>query len=495
MNLLEPIQRQVRAHPDRPAIVSDGTTLTYRELWTRVRQVAARLHDEGIRRGDCVAVSGLIPRGRVVLLLALARIGASSIAIQTSMPRATRELLFAQSNSVAWVAREEFDQEGAAPRRIAAESLFNTVSSLKPPAQESGLQDAVWRIALSSGTTGANKCIPWTHGEIAHSQQLSMATYPGGPRERLMIVVDLNLNYALVHALRQLSAGGAVIFPTTLDPTDVVESIQRDRPTRMVSTPSVIGALATHLASLPQAIEFDSLLSVMLGGGVVVPKLRVQLERRLCPDIIVIYGSTEMASVARADSAIALEYPASTGRLMPWIEAQAQDEQGQLLPPGQIGTLRFRAPAMARGYLGNPEATAAAFRDGWFCPGDKGSIDATGILTLGGRTDDVLNLNGLKIDPATVESVLDSHEAVHESAVTAVRDGRGRDILALLVVAEHALSAADQESICEQLYEAIGVRYPHIRVVPVSELPRTPVGKLARSKLPALAVQTQVSTT
>ncbi|MRD46054.1 AMP-binding protein [Caenimonas koreensis DSM 17982] len=487
MNLLEPVQRQVRAYPERPAAIHDGHVLTYKELWSRVRSASAHLHAHGIRRGDCVAISGLLPRGRLILFMALWRIGASPISVQAILPRAQRDALFAQSKAVAWVAREVVEEEGNAPRRIAPDDLLTSPAEGEVPPLDHEADNLVWRIALSSGTTGTPKCIPWTHASAAHMQRLLTNIFPAGPRERLAIVVDLNIGLAIGHSMQQLQAGGTVIFPKTLDAVDVSACMQQDAPTRVLTTPSIASALAAHLVALPDKPAFPSVLSIQIGGGVLVPKLRARLERLVCPNVTVIYGSTEIGTTAVCDPATFLEQPAATGRIIPWVQAQALDETGAVLPPGQIGALRFRGPDMATHYLGNPQASAAAFRDGWYYPGDKGSIDSNGVLVLGGRTDDVLNLSGLKLDPLVVEAVLDSHEAVAESAITTYRDAVGADVLALLLVPAPGQQAPDVATLRKHLKAQAGIHYPLIHVVPVAQLPRTPAGKLARAELPAIA--------
>ncbi len=167
---------------------------------------------------------------------------------------------------------------------------------------------------------------------------------------------------------------------------------------------------------------------------------------------------------------------------MPWIKAEALDQDGNVLPEGQSGLLRFRSVAMANGYLDDPVANARAFRSGWFYPGDTGSLDERGYLTLGARADHLINLHGVKIDPLQIEQILCSDPAVRDAAVAAVDTPRGGRALVAAVVpaAGKPVLAERLQAIC---LDQIGAQARFHRIVAVVELPRTPAGKLDRHAL------------
>ena len=456
-------------------------------MWRSCGWIAANLQEHGIARGDVLAISGIPLRQRLPLILALARLGAVSTGVEASMPLAQRDELFRHNGAVAWVTAELPAEQGNAPRSIDPGEVFRpgTEGSRIPPLA-SGLEGQVWRIALSSGTTGVSKCIALTHRQAALQQRLSLDVYPNGPRERLLVLADMNIGFALGHSMHQLAAGGALILPRSIDAADMYESLS-DAPTRIVTTPAIANALVRHARAQPQPPRVDGLLSILLFGAAVPPALRAELETLFCPNIGVVYGSTEIGSTARADLNSTLEAPQSAGRLLPWIEGQAVDEAGLPLPAGQPGRLRFRSPTMATEYLGSPEATAQAFRGGWFYSGDTGSVDGARNLTLGGRSNDVLNLDGVKTDPARIEAALNEYPGIAESAVTAIRRRDDGMLLAMLVVPADPAAKIDDEALMAYIVGRLGRQHSHQRVFAASELPRTPAGKLDRTQLPALA--------
>lgn len=164
---------------------------------------------------------------------------------------------------------------------------------------------------------------------------------------------------------------------------------------------------------------------------------------------------------------------------MPWIEAQAVGADGEALAPGEHGMLRFRTRGigMATRYLVDEAASAQAFRGGWFYPGDTGAIDADGYLLLGGRSDDVINLGGIKFDPAPVEQMLNAQPGVLESAVVAVdRPGGGRMAVGALVLTGEANLDTIRSGLQDEGHR---VRL----LVGVESLPKNDNGKLMRAEL------------
>ena len=487
MNLIDPIRRQAQAFPLRPAVVTPEGTMSYGDLWSDVAVLATNLRDQGVRRGQCVAITGIRSRGRLLLVLALAHMGAVSTAVASATTPVQRQQLFATNKAVAWVTRDTAGDVVNAPRQIDPAALFKALpATAERVPMESGLHDELWRIALSSGTTGSSKCIPWTHGQGAALQRLSLDIYPSGPRDRLAVFADLNIGLALGHAMQQLASGGAVIFPASLKPADIFDALRRLSPTRILTTPSMAAAMVTHAAGGNEMPATQGVLAFMLGGSALPPKLRADIEALFCPNIVVMYGSTEMGTTARTDLRTQLEHPSAAGRMVPWVDAQAVDAADNPLPAGETGLLRFRSPAMASGYLDSPEATARAFKSGWYYPGDTGSVTTHGILVLAGRQDDILNLNGNKIDPSQLEAVLNTHPEVADSAVTALRMQDGRAVLGLIVVPARPGAAVDGDAINAFLVNALGRQHDITTVLAVPQLPKTPAGKLARDQLPAV---------
>jgi acyl-CoA synthetase (AMP-forming)/AMP-acid ligase II len=490
MNIIESIERQALAFPKRLALINHaGEHVDFGLLWQNVALAHWNLDRLGIRQGDCVAVSGVSPAAQLIAVLALARMGAVSTTAQAAWPAGVRADIFRRNNVVGWVTPGEWDGPAPGPVLIKTAALLAAAPSgteAPPPVRD--LDDKVWRIALSSGTTGDAKSITWTHAQAARLHRASLDAYPAGPGERMAVLAAINIGLGLGHALMQLAAGSALVLPRSFEPAQLLATIARDAPTRAVATPSMMLNLVLHLEKLgvEDRPPKSSLLSLILGGSHVSPALRRRIARHICPNLLITYGSTEMGTLARIDSQSMLERPASAGRLVPWIEAQAVgDEDDVPLPPGTVGRLRFRSRSMASGYLEVSENTSA-FKGGWHYPGDRGMIDESGHLTLAGRSDDVLNLQGTKVDPVRVEDVVNTHPSVSECAAFALKGVNDSTALALVVVPASANALIDPATLSAWIVDNLGPHYATQLIVAVPSLPRNDAGKLHRAALPAL---------
>lgn len=194
------------------------------------------------------------------------------------------------------------------------------------------------------------------------------------------------------------------------------------------------------------------------------------------------YGATETGRLATATPETLRVRPESAGRVHPWVQAQAVDDHYQPLAEGLHGMLRFRTPFMAGGYLADLQATARSFRDGWCYTGDTGAVDGAGYLTLGGRTDHVLNLGGVKLDPAPIEQLMNGLSGVRESVALAIPIGSGVPALVAVLVADGRWTPKRSNRLAGSGRGAAAVP---VAIVAVPALPRNPAGKLLRAELAA----------
>lgn len=218
------------------------------------------------------------------------------------------------------------------------------------------------------------------------------------------------------------------------------------------------------------------------------------LRRVVSPNLYVAYATNEGEALTLADPALQALVPDTVGRPTASIELQIVDEEGRALPAGRTGEVRVRGPGVITAYLENPEATARAFRDGWFYPGDLAWLTPEGALMLQGRKDDMMIFDGMNIYPAEIENALLAHPAVREAAAFPLRHERFQDV-PFAAVTLHA-GAADgtagdggaaddrvsERDLMEHCRRLIGIRYPK-GVLVLDEFPRNPMGKILKRKL------------
>ena len=482
MNLFEPIQRIALRRPSHPAIVSLDLVMTYANLASLTGRLAGALHERGVRAGDVVAVytQGLVPH--VPLTLAIARIGAVSLPLA-----ATGQLWRPGTASRINVKFLVHGGEGASAfgfdglqGDFSLEELSRSRADAPPVLDLPG--DALWRIALSSGTTGRPKPIPCTVESQLIKGALFRALVASAPDERMLIGMGPAVMFAANFWLRALFAGRTLVG-SEISPAGILDTIHRHHVTHLVTSPgnaiALMGAAKRSGAAMLKPAA--SMRAVVLGGSPVSPAQIEQLKQHVAPNVFVVYGATEVGVVAMSDAVTQEIDPSSAGAIPPWVEVQALADDGSVLPVGTPGRLRVRAPGMSRGYmLPQGEPATGAFKDGWFHPSDIGCVTPEGTIRLSGRDDDVINLSGTKVDPARVEAVLAQDDAVVDCAVFALLAPDGRPQLAAAVVLSRPMEGAALRDRCLREIGAPGT--PQIVFV-VSSLPRNEAGKLVRNQL------------
>jgi acyl-coenzyme A synthetase/AMP-(fatty) acid ligase len=489
MNITDPIWRYAETCPDRAALFCAGQVQSFAALCTGADSVAWHLAKAGIESGQRVAVTVANPLMHLVVVLALARMGAISAAVAHNLPADAQGELAQQCGVSAYVRSDAAWKLGGISdaAHILTGGLLGDGSpapnAIPVPADSGGRP---WRISLSSGTTGTPKGVAWTHEHASRLIRLMQTVFPSGPSERLLMLLDPSTNFAMNQTLRQLCAGGAVVVPRMIDSAEFFTCVKRDRVTQVMTSNAHAWNLLQYAKKSGQAETEASqrLRCFAVGGSALSATMRAELRNRICANLYISYGSTEGGLLARADPDSLQQFPGATGGyLMPWVEAETVDDEGTVLPRGSPGNLRFRIPAMASGYEGDAEATAKVFRDGWYYPGDTGTIDSRGLLTLGARADDLINLAGTKIDPTAIEAVLNQDPSVRESVVVAAVTERGALVLVAVVV---ALQPIDAEALRAKCRERLGLLLMPARIVTVDRLPRNAEGKLLRREVAAM---------
>lgn len=490
MNITEALWRSCANFPDRPALVFEGNAVSYAALVRSVAVVSGRLIAAGVRQGDVVGVGVRSPAAFVILLLALARMGVTATTYKESWGEDMKQALL-RRNRVKTLIRDARDTwspgQDLGIQCLSLLALFgpgqgNDADQLPPMAEE--VEDQWWWIALSSGTTGVPKSIPHSHRHSLLS--MMMLTRVGHPdQKRVFVFVDMNTVMALSAVIRVLTQGNALILTESATPENFFRIVRRDSPTRVVTTTGMAAGLIRYAAA--HRIDLASCASIntfQVGGSVVPPGLRTSIEKYICGNLEVSYGATEAAGLAQLNSETYREQPESAGKLFPWVQAQAVDEDDQPLAPGTEGVLRFKSDITTKdGYLDDPAATARAFRGGWFYSGDRGSITPGGFIMLAGRAGNVINLGGTKLNAEVIEAVLNAHPAVLESTVFGVAgELTGVEMLVAAVVLKGEVGADELRGLCAA---KLGKHCAPRHVMFVDALPKNAGGKVMRDELKA----------
>jgi long-chain acyl-CoA synthetase len=284
-----------------------------------------------------------------------------------------------------------------------------------------------------------------------------------------------------------IELGGRLVLMERFDAAALLDTIRSEQITCMRAVP----AMLRQLVALPafRAEQLPSLRLIVNSSAPIDPLLYTELKGRFAGiEVMNSYGLTEASTCTVLPDAMALARPDSVGVPIAGVEMRVADEDGRTVADGEEGEICVRGEHVFAGYRGRPEATAAAFRDGWLLTGDLGHRDAEGYYYLHGRMDDVINCGGRKIVPEDVERCILQMLEVKEAAVA----GYPHRILgqvAKAFVVEREPGGLDPKDVIRHCARQLASYQVPFHVEVVQELPRNSLGKVLRRKLAASAPQ------
>jgi acyl-coenzyme A synthetase/AMP-(fatty) acid ligase len=345
-----------------------------------------------------------------------------------------------------------------------------------------GSDDDVCRLILTSGTTGDAKAVAFTHRmvaeRIARHQSVFGSLLPSCSRTYCEMGFATSLGFQFLFYM--LWRGGTLFFPGTSAET-TLQAFERYAVQNIVASPA---GLANLTRAYEQLGPVSSDMNMILTAGSLLPRpLSARARSRICANLISVYGSTETSVVATAPGHVIAEIPGGVGYVTPGMSVEIVDQNDKALPNGREGRLRIRGPYSATGYVGDAEASAAAFHNGWFYPGDMGLLTPDGLLAIAGRERALMNLGGDKVKPELIEDVLMSFAGVDQAAAFSTTNALGVDEIEAVIVARAAFDEKSLRAHCEQKLPS---NFIPARFTLVSELPRNQMGKIERSRLPEI---------
>ena len=340
--------------------------------------------------------------------------------------------------------------------------------------------DQAINIQFTSGTTGAPKGATLSHRNLLHNAASAAAGMRLGAEDRLCIPVPLYHCFGMVlGVLVCLTTGAAMVFPgEAFDAGLVLRTIHDERCTALHGVPTMFLSILDH----PDFAMADlSTLRTGIAAGALcpAPMMRRMIEDMNLVDITIGYGMTETSPLSTQTSADAdLETRTETvGTMLPHYQGRVIDEKGELLPLGSPGEYCARGPGVMLGYWNQPDATAAAIRDGWMHSGDLATMDERGRIRIVGRIKDMIIRGGENIYPAEVEAFLATHPAVADVAVFGMPDERFGEQVCAWVRTRTPVDAEILKAFCRG---QISHHKVPVRIRIVEEFPMTVTGKIQK---------------
>jgi benzoate-CoA ligase family protein len=349
--------------------------------------------------------------------------------------------------------------------------------------EEAGTDDgtpAFW--LYTSGTTGTPKGAIHRHVSLkATAETYARTVLDAGPEDRFYSVAKLFFAFGLGNALTFPFAVGAtaVLDPGRPTPATVAANAATYRPTLFFAPPGFCAALVDSSVESP---SLETVRFAVTAGETLPADLWRRFEQRFGVQILDGIGTTEALHIFCSNHPGDIR-PGSTGRPVVGYECKLLDEEGREITAADTpGFLHVRGNSIASGYWQRPEATAAAFVDGWLRTGDVYSRDAEGYYHYFGRNNDLIKPGGIWVSPAEVEATLLAHEDVLEAAVVGHRDEAGLEISVAFVV-PRAGRTIDPDALLAHCREQMAAFKRPRRIVAVDALPKTATGKVRRFAL------------
>jgi len=485
-----------RNRPDSEALVADGLRLTWRQLGGVVDALSSNLEQSGLRPGDRVVLLLGNCAAFVFLYLAGMKLGAIIVPVSPREQQAGVEYIVRDCAATAIFYNKEL--EAAAPGADLRTGLRFCLDVEGPEfaglLQPNGIvperhldegKDEVAVILYTSGTTGRPKGAMLTHGNIVHSSLNYVRTMDLGSTDRTMIAVPMGHVTGLVALIAAaICAQGAMIVMRTFSARDFLRLAEAERMTHTVMVPAMY-----NLCLLQDDVAQRDLSAWRVAGYGGSPMTQTTIERlaKLAPGLKLmnLYGATETTSPAVImPPTCALNHRAAVGLPAPGATILVMDEDGREVARGQIGEIWIGGAMVAKGYWGNPAATASEFVGGYWRSGDLGMMDEDGFVHIQDRKKDMINRGGFKIYSAEVESLLAAQEGVIEAAVV----GRpcpvlGERVHAVVTFAPGSRLPSGDELKGRLARELADYKVPETWVISDVPLPRNPNGKVMKRVL------------
>jgi len=492
------LRHQAYLRPDQDFLrAPDRNPMTYDQANRSVDQLATGLQGLGIGAGDCVALLMLNSLEQVLVWMALNRIGALHVPLNSALSAdllarsvaLVKPSLIVADVEVAQLARALLKTGGT---RTAHLVLNGDEELARPNLTLDGLKvdgpfqttapDALEAATLlfTSGSTGHPKACALSHRYLVRAGEIH-AHYLGlGPDDVLFTPFPL---FHIDAATLTVGAALAVGATAALSPRFSASRFWHEVRDCGATVFNFMGATANILwKQAPSAADKEH--AVRLAWGVPMPACEPDWQARFGFPLVEVYGLTDAGLPAYQP----LDLPRRTGscgRVIAEYELCIANDAGQSLPPGTTGEILIRArePGLVMNeYFAMPDVTAHAFRGGWFHTGDFGRLDADGFLYFHARGAEVIRRRGENIAASDVEEGVDSHPDVRESAAVGVPSELTEDDIKVFVVAQPGASIE-----MDALWSHCGQALPR-HMVPryfeiVPELPKTPTQKIERHKL------------
>ena len=489
----ELLRRTAERFGDKTALIgADGSTRTYRQMWSQARRVARLLQDHGIEKGDKVGIfsPNHIDYGAILDGIILTGATATTLnplyrerEIEYQLDDAEAVALFVFSPMAAPVeaARQNLPRlRDVWPMENLPELLGGVSEDCRPVPINA--RDDVAVLPYSSGTTGLPKGVMLSHFNIASNVKQGLAVGQLTSDAVSLCVLPFFHIYGMTILLSTgLALGTTGVVMMRFDVEQMMQLVGKYRMTNLYLAPPAILAMA----NVPDPSRFDtsSLRVVVSGAAPLPPEVAEQVKSIYGCLVSQGYGLTEASPTTNTNPLDRIKLESCGPPFADTFEKIVSLDTGEELPVGGIGEVVVQGPQVMKGYWKRPEETAECLsEDGWLRTGDVGYLDEDGYLYVLERKKEFIKYKGYQVAPAELEAVLHEHPAVLDAAVVPKPHLEGGEIPKAFVVLREGFQASPEE-LMAFVAEKVAP-YKKIRELEfLTEIPKTASGKILRRDL------------
>jgi HIP---CoA ligase len=508
--------------PDAPALIEDGKTWTFAELWADARQAIAACLAHGICEGDRIAIWAPNCREWVLAAIGVMGAGAAIVPLNTRLKGREAADILRRTRAKMLVTVEDFlgtkyaelladedlpdlrqilflrgvvssceekngSHKDTKPQRVGWETFVEN-SNGDDPQVDSALAaltaDHLSDIMFTSGTTGSPKGVMMSYARVLPQVAVWIGNTGLSAGERYLIVNPFFHSFGMkVGWVACLMAGAVMVPMQQFDAAAAAERIEQDQINFLPGAPTIFQMLIALKREKP--FDTSSLRGGTTGAATVPPILIAQIRDELgMRDIITAYGMTECVNITGCRPGDPVELIAQTcGAAIPGNDVIIAGDDGKEVPRGETGEILVRGQGVMLGYLDDPEATAEAIdAEGWLHTGDVGTMDEEGYVRITDRKKDLYISGGFNVYPAEVEKLLSIHPAIAVVAVIGIPDDRMGEVGKAYVVLYPGSRATEAELIGWSRDNMANYKVPRSFAF-VNELPRNASGKVLKTEL------------
>jgi long-chain acyl-CoA synthetase len=525
ITLPEALAKSAKRFSDNPALLFQGTSISFRKLDEMVSRFASALAALGVKPGDKVSL--LLPNLVQMVVGTYGILRAGAVGVMNNPLYTDRELehQYNDSGSTFLVCMDllvprminlrqktgikkivschirdylpfplkqlfPFVKKGMHLKTPAAPDVFEFTDLIKkydpiknPPKLE---WESTAVLLYTGGTTGVSKGVELTHANLSCNVQQSAAWFPDFDDGKEIVVGCLPFfhSFGMTSAMNiGIFRGYADVLIPKPEPKPILEAIDKYKATYMPAVPTLYNGLINY----PELKNYNltSIKGCFSGGAPLPMETLRNFEKLTGAPICEGYGLTETSPVTHINPYGAVTKPGTIGLPVSNTDAKlvdVDDYNKEITTPGEPGELCLKGPQIMKGYINRPDETAITLRDGWLLTGDIAIVDEEGYFSIVDRKKDMIISGGFNIYPRDVDEVLFTHPKILEACVIGVSDEYSGERIKAYVVLKEGQTATVEEIINYCKENLVKYKVPKY-VEFVKDLPKSAVGKILRKEL------------